>query len=316
MTKAKNKIKKPFKYLGKSDIDKSFAKLKKEAVLTIEPNYDKCCETIKKLKEELLSEYGEYLSVGKGNLVDLTKKYKKSYQVYLEEREEEIRENKYRYSYYNKREPISEEEHIENEFKYNYGVTASRFEKYIQTKEEEQKVLYFSLHKNHYSRSKFRFEFCIYYNFEDTLCIDQLTIKEGRREYISVSDSAKTSPDKIIWLMESFLQSDNRGEELYKKRQIKQEDNRIKKQKVDSLKQKAGTINIKQILDKIDCSYEIDELATKVKIHIILGKGRTTIAIPKRNLKESLQYLTEFVEAIVKADKLKINFRHFQQYYE
>ena len=303
------------KYLGKSDIDKSFKKLQKEEIEFVETDYNKCCEIIKNLTEDILSKYKDYITVYEGNLQDLTRQYKTDYIAYLKKEEKERKDNPYSVNSYFYREPKSEEKYIETEIKYNYGSSAMRFKKYMPTKKEEQKVLYFELEKHYDARSKFSFNFCAYYNSENIFCLDKITFEKLRRGWeqnILEIETAKTSPDKIIELLERFLQLNAKGEENYKKGQVKLKKDKIKKAKVTQLKRKAGVINIKKILDEIDCSYEIEEMNSAMKIHISLDKGITTIKIPKKNLNESLQYLEEFVETILKASQLKIYFKHLQ----
>ncbi len=298
------------KYLGKSDVDKSFEKLKKEKTEFLLTDYKKCTETIKKLTEDILSKYNDHITVHKGNLQDITNEYKNAYVSYREKEEDD---NKRRYrGYTNYYTDIkSEEEYIKSEIKYHYRSAAFRFKKYTPTREEEQKVLYFSLEKEYFSRSKFSFSFCAYYNSEHILCLDKITFKsKGWEEADLEFDTVKISTDKIIWLLESFLLLNKKGKENYKKRQIKQGENKIKKAKINQLKRKAGIINVKKILDEIDFDYGLEEIQGALKIHISLNRGVTTVKIPKKNLNKSLEYLSGFVETILKAEKLDIYFRH------
>ncbi len=299
---------KAFSYLGKTEIDKSFKKLQKENDLSLEYNYDNCCETIKQLKEYLISEIGEYFKFLDGNLVDLTEKYRNEYPEYVREIEKENR-SRYCYSPSN---PVPVEEYIQNQFKSNDS-SEMRFEKYIPTKIEENKVLYFELNQPYYHRSNFSFCFCLFYNSDNMLCIDKINLKKIRyKRNIEGIDSAKSSPERIKEFFKNFVLLDKKGKEAYEKNQLKLKDDKIKREKVNKLKLKAGEINIKQILDEIDCDYTVEEQGHTMLVSIKQGKGKTRIKIPKKNVAKSLEFLKGYVETIIEADKLKIHFKHFQ----
>ncbi len=297
-------------YLGKTDIDKSFKKLKNDKTIVLNTDYKNSKETIKELTELILSKYNDFIKVLKGNLQEITNKYKAEYIEYVEEKKEQ---NKRRYgaytTYYSS--IMLEDEYINNQINYRYRSDAVRFRKYTPTKEAEESVLYFNLERAYNSHSNFSFNFCVYYNSEHILCLDMITIKSKNREKdVYEFDTVKISVSKVLELLETFVVLNIKGEENYKKRQIKLKDNKIKKEKISQLKRKAGIINVKKILDEIDLDYTILEMYGAFKINIALNKGITTIKVPKKNLNESLPYLSEFVEAVLKANKLNIYFKH------
>ncbi len=293
-------------YLKKTDIDKSFKKLKKDSVEFIEKDYDKCCAIIKKISDEIISKDYDYITILDGNKKSLTEKYKREYIKYLENFEKRKKE---RFSYYRPvGNPYTKEEYVKSEFNSNFKASYFRLEKYAATKKEEMKSIYFNLYR--YTNSQYEFSFCGYFNEKDVFCLDKLTFKGGK--FIGI-ETVKISPEMIKSFIDNFLILDKAGEKESKKKQMKAIDNRIKKEKVDNLKQKAGIINIDSVMKKIDCKYRYEKLKTAVKIHIILKKGYTTIRIPQKNIKETLEYLPEFVESILKADKLNVNFKHLQQ---
>ncbi len=297
------------KYISKSEIDKSFKKLKKDKTVTVTTGNKEIKETIKKLAKLIVSKYDNYITICNGNYQDLLDKYKAKYLEYVAEETEQNNQRGAYTAYYSSIEP--EEKYVNKYINYYHRTDAVRFKKYTPTKEDEERVLCFNLERGYKSHSQFSFSFCVYFNSEHILCFDMITIKSKNRETdVYEFDTVKTSVSKVIELIESFLELNIKEEENYKKRQIKLEDNKIKNGKINQLKQKAGIINVKKILDEIDFNYNIEEMHGAFKIHIALDKGITSIKVPKKNLSKSLPYLAEFVETILKANELKIYFKH------
>ncbi len=298
-----------FHYLGKTDIDKSFKKLQKDKLEYVEADYVKCCDIIKTIILDFSSTYKDSIKVYNGNLEDLTNDYKKRYISYLKDFKEKKKD---RYSYYYPQgDPQTEEEYVKYHFKQDYHET-HRFEKYTPNKKEEDKVFYFEFKK--YFRSKLFYKFSIYFNSENILCCDRITLKKiDYLEYEMIEvQTATILPETMMGLFNEFLELDIAGKEIYKKRKIQLEADNIKKNKVKGLKKKAGLINIKKILDEMNCAYALEEMKNAIKVQIELSKGRTAIKIPKKNLNKALELLPEFVESILKADKLNIQFKHKQ----
>lgn len=296
-------------YLRKTDIDKSFNTIKSENLPLPESSFQDRCDTIKKIKDELLSDFDECIKIHEGNLADLIKAYKIKYQEYTE-KFASGKQSRYSHSYsylYGKME--SEDEYIAGRFGNSYHTSRERFEKYSKTKEDEDSSLYFQLHKN--NQSKLSFSFCVYYNSENILCIDKLLLKKGRRDLVLAETSTKTvCSGQVKEFLEKLASTNDIQKQKTAERHQTQQDENLKKEKVKRLKQKAGIVNIKKVVDNIDCSYAIEEMKLAFKIHIALSKGTSVIKIPKKDLNEKIQYLEEFVKTIIKADKLKIHFNH------
>ncbi len=287
-----------YKYLLKADIDKTFKKLHADKIELVESDYNKCCDIINILNKEV-EKYGNALDIYKGNLKDLTTTYQMEYKTYLRGDAEKKR----KYSYYRGNKPFTEKEYIAEEFRINHGESKLRFQKYIPNEKVEKKVIYVKI-QNYHSRLKHSFYFCAYFNSKNRFCVDKIAINRRDKDDITF-DTAKTSPNQFIILLDEFKRLHMQGEATYQQ-------NMIKKEKIDGLKQKAGEINIKQVLNNINCDYTIQKQghSTLVKIH--LGKGWTVIKIPKKNLKAFLPDLEGIVETILKAHKLKVHFKHHQ----
>ncbi len=299
------------KYLWKSEIERAFKKLKKKETEFLCADYKKCTETTQKLTEHIVSKYNDYITVLKGNLQDLINENKNSYEDYVKDQEKEI-ELRNKWGNYYSRNIESIEEYINSKIKYN-DPDFLRFKRYATTKKEEDKVLYFRLKRDYNSRSKFSFSFCAYYNSEDILYLDKIIFKKERynwRKHLEF-DTIKTTPDEIIWFLKYLLQLNKKRQESYKKRQKKLENDRIKKDKIDILKKKARIINIQKILNKIDVNYKIYEMRDFLRIYISLNEGTTSIKIPIKNINNNLKYIPEFVEIVLKAEKLGIYFEYY-----
>ena len=296
-------------YLAKSDIDKSFKKLQKESTGLIETDYNKCCDIIKEMKEAIISNHADYTTICAGNLEDAIAKYNIEYKAYIIDFE---KSKKDRSNYYRPTgNPKTLDEYIENKLNLKDVGTVYRFKNYSPTRKEEKKVLYFDF--NRHSNSSYTFSFCVYFNSRNMLCLDKITFKESirRKEFVDI-ETAKILPNKMEALISTFLELNIKGKIEAKKRGEKQEANNIKKSKIKNLKQRAGLVNIKKIMNTLDCDYGLETMKSDVKIHVNFEKGRATIKIKQKDINNSLEFLSELVENILKADKLNIHCRYKQ----
>ncbi len=300
-----------FEYLGKSDVEKIFNRLKAKNSLSVETDYSRCCETTEELRKSIVSIAGERVTVLDGNLKDYTDKYTSEYSAYAKQINERKRD---RWFPNDVSDPVPMEQFVESCFKTSHRGLRIRFEKYSPSKKEENRVIFLDLKKPNRSRSKSSFYFCIYYDSDSMLCMDKLHfVEKNYNDVLAEIETAKTSPETINEFFRDLSTANDAGKVVSIKNQIKRKDDNTKKAKVNTLKLKAGEINIRKILNDIDCNYTLEKQNASVLIILTLKSGKTTVKIPNRNLSKSLEKLKGFVEAIVDGDKLNIHFRHRQK---
>jgi len=297
--------------LKKANLDRLFKKvIVKSEDVTIANTFQERCDIISELFTFFSgNDFKDYFKfeINKQNLENEIASCKKDYN--------ERQTSRY-YSYPSQ----TEQEYIHDKLYSNYyglHVETYLLEKYKPTQAKSDEVFLCEL--NFRSSVKSRILFAFYFNEISQLCFDYIAIRGKKwRSNVSIDKDITilteiTGLEAIKNMLCAFPEEEAESENEEKQREIENDKNRIKKEKIKDLSSKVVRSRIKTLLNEKNIPYSvIDERVHMIKLYLNMKKGKTMIRIPKKDILNRLDIIPDLCEKIIEADQHNIQCKYVQ----
>lgn len=272
--------------------------------ILIEENYYNKCKIISELLEFFEEQFRKFISIDKEDIESIIREYQEDFI--------EINRNKdsSAYSYYkwnDIKKYKNKEEYANDQIlicKKNKSYFLKKYKPTIKTSKE---VIFGEIKLNSYSKADI--DFCIFFNEENTFCMDFIYKKEVYESLKDIQKETKTISYKanieILKLFMSKLKEESNNIEIENKKR------KIKQNKVKELVTKGAILNVKEILEPYkNYDYKIKESSTSIDLIFELQKGDISIKIPKRDIKNKLVLLPDLIDLVLKSNEVGIECRY------